>query len=90
MNWDPEQYLKFVEERRRPALDLIAQLAEGGVLAVQMPSDFVAPSHLARLDAVVREQFLAAYRAPLAVVYPRGSDGHTLFPFKRLFIVALR
>jgi len=183
MNWDPEQYLKFVEARRRPALDLIArlgtigpknvldlgcgagnitrllaehwpqavivgvdkdaamlrkaastaspidwqqcdivdwrprlapdlifsnaalhwlgdhpqllpgliaQLAEGGVLAVQMPSDFVAPSHLARLDAVVREQFLAAYRALLAVVYPRGSDGHTLFPFKRLFIVALR
>ncbi len=139
---------------------LIAQLAEGGVLAVQMPSNFAAPSHqilrkladddrwqqslggialgkvlspaeyhrllsplcrhldiwetiywqalsgddaiiewmkgttllpyLARLDAVVREQFLAAYRAPLAVVYPRGSDGHTLFPFKRLFIVALR
>jgi trans-aconitate 2-methyltransferase len=29
MNWDPEQYLKFVEARRRPALDLIARL--GGV-----------------------------------------------------------
>jgi len=26
MSWDPEQYLKFVEARRRPALDLIARL----------------------------------------------------------------
>ena len=253
MNWDPEQYLKFVETRRRPALDLIArlgtigpknvldlgcgagnitrllaehwpqavivgvdkdaamlrkaastassidwqqcdivawqprlapdlifsnaalhwlgdhrqllpgliaQLAEGGVLAVQMPSNFAAPSHqilrkltddyrwqqtlggikmghvlsaaeyhrllaphcrslevwettywqalsgddpiiewmkgttlvpyLARLDAQSAEHFLRIYRQLLAVAYPRGSDGHTLFPFKRIFFVAQR
>lgn len=253
MNWDPEQYLKFVEARRRPALDLltrlggkspttvvdlgcgagnitrllaehwpqarvtgvdsdpamlrkasstaspidwqradiaewqpaaapdlifsnavlhwlsdhshllpalIGQLAEAGALAVQMPSNFNAPSHqilrkladdyrwqktlsgiemgqvlsaadyhrvlaplcrhleiwettywqalsgddaiiewmkgttlvpyLARLDPPAAEDFLAAYRAPLAVVYPRGKDGRTLFPFKRIFFVAQR
>jgi trans-aconitate 2-methyltransferase len=253
MNWDPEQYLKFVEARRRPALDLIARLggvcpknlvdlgcgagnitrllaehwpqarivgvdsdaamlrkasstasqidwqtsnivdwkpavapdlifsnavlhwlgdhpqlfprliallAEGGVLAVQMPSNFTSPSHqilrkladdyrwqqtlggiamgkalspaeyyrllaphcrhlevwetiywqalsgddaiiewmkgttlvpyLACLDVVAKEEFLTAYRALLAVVYPRASDGHTLFPFKRVFFVAQR
>lgn len=253
MNWDPGQYLKFVEARRRPALDLIArlggtrpaaivdlgcgtgnvtrllaqhwpqaritgvdsdaamlrkasstatsivwqrgniadwqasvsldlifsnaslhwlpdhehlfpallgQLAVNGVLAVQMPANFAAPSHhilrklagdprwqdvlggvemgsilapadyhhllaplcrqvevwettywhllsgddaviewmkgttlvpyLARLEGEAQEAFLAAYRRPLAVVYPRGSDGHTLFPFKRLFLVAQR
>lgn len=253
MNWDPEQYLKFVEARRRPALDLLARLggkspttvvdlgcgagnitrllaehwpqakitgidndaamlkkasstastidwqqvdigkwqpavepdlifsnaalhwlgdhphllpalterlADGGVLAVQMPSNFSAPSHqilrkladdyrwqqtlggiemgkvlsaaeyhrllaphcrhlevwettywqalsgddaivewmkgtalvpyLARLDATAGERFLAAYREPLAVVYPRGADGLTLFPFTRVFFVAQR
>lgn len=26
MNWDPEQYLKFVDARQRPALDLLARL----------------------------------------------------------------
>ncbi|MCP5247184.1 MAG: methyltransferase domain-containing protein [Candidatus Accumulibacter sp.] len=253
MNWNPEQYLKFVEARRRPALDLIArlggkspsrivdlgcgagnitrlladhwpqaaitgvdsdpamlakasstassidwqridisswhasvapdlifsnaalhwladhqallprligQLAPAGVLAVQMPSNFSSPSHqilrkladdqrwqtrlggvalgkvlsateyhrlltpycrhlevwetiywqalsgddaiiewmkgttlvpfLARLDAATAEKFLAAYRAPLAIVYPRSADGRTLFPFKRIFFVAQR
>ncbi|EXI77419.1 MAG: Trans-aconitate 2-methyltransferase [Candidatus Accumulibacter appositus] len=139
---------------------LIAQLAEGGVLAVQMPSNFSSPSHqilrkladdyrwqqtlggiamgkvlsaaeyyrllspfcrrvdvwetiywqalsgddaiiewmkgttlrpyLACLDAVAKEHFLTAYRGLLAVAYPRASDGHTLFPFKRVFFVAQR
>jgi trans-aconitate 2-methyltransferase len=27
MTWDPEQYLKFADARRRPALDLLARLA---------------------------------------------------------------
>jgi trans-aconitate 2-methyltransferase len=31
--------------------------------------------------------FTAAYRARLRVVYPRRSDGMTLFPFRRLFVV---
>lgn len=253
MSWDPEQYLKFVEARRRPALDLIVrlggkspsvivdlgcgagnvtrllaehwpnatvtgidrnaamlgkaastastiewlcadiadwraveapdlifsnaalhwlgdhqnllpaligQLNEGGVLAVQMPSNFTSPSHqilrklagdyrwqqavgdvemgsvlstaeyhrllmplcsyldvwettywqalsgddaiiewmkgttlvpyLERLDGADSEKFLAAYRARLALAYPRGPDGHTIFPFKRVFFVAQR
>lgn len=253
MNWDPEQYLKFIEARRRPALDLIVrlggksptaivdlgcgagnvtrllaehwpeatvtgvdsdpamlgkasstasainwlradiadwradtapdlifsnaalhwlgdhrsllpgligQLTKGGVLAVQMPSNFMSPSHqilrklagdyrwqqalghiemgsvlsaaeyhrllmplcryldvwettywqtlsgddaivewmkgttlvpyLARLDGPATEKFLAAYRARLALAYPRGPDGHTVFPFKRVFLVAQR
>jgi trans-aconitate 2-methyltransferase len=35
-----------------------------------------------------REDFLAAYRAQLRLAYPRRPDGSTLFPFKRLFVVA--
>jgi trans-aconitate 2-methyltransferase len=37
-----------------------------------------------------REAFEAAYRARVAVAYPKDSAGRTLFPFRRLFIVAVR
>jgi trans-aconitate 2-methyltransferase len=45
------------------------------------------------LDALPDETktpFLDAWRARLAQDYPRREDGVTLFPFKRLFIVAQR
>jgi trans-aconitate 2-methyltransferase len=45
---------------------------------------------LAPLDADEREAFLADYRARLREAYPRRADGKTLFPFKRLFAVAMR
>jgi len=37
-----------------------------------------------------REQFLSTYRARLREAYPMRADGKTLFPFKRLFVVAKR
>lgn len=37
-----------------------------------------------------RAEFLADYRARMARAYPRRSDGRTLLPFRRLFIVAVR
>ena len=43
------------------------------------------------LDALAepeRGAFLAAYASRIAAVYPRQPDGHTLLPFKRIFIVA--
>lgn len=45
---------------------------------------------LAPLDATEREAFLADYRARLRQAYPRRADGKTLFPFKRLFAVAMK
>jgi trans-aconitate 2-methyltransferase len=140
---------------------LIDALAPGGVLAVQMPRNFAAPSHRAiseaaeagpwreRLRSLVRVEpvwaperyhrllrplsarlevweteylhllegpdpvfewvsgtalrplmsaleeperaaFGAAVRERLAMAYPRESDGTTLFPFRRLFLVATR
>ncbi len=36
------------------------------------------------------EAFLADYGAALAEAYPKQSDGMTLFPFRRLFIIARR
>ncbi len=138
---------------------LVAALAPGGVLAVQMPRNFSAPSHTAiaeaarsgpwrtrlepllrpapvadpafyfdllvprvatvdiweteylqvlegdnpvkewtkgtwlrpLLDALAepeRSGFEAAYGALVTRAYPPRADGHTLFPFRRLFIIA--
>ncbi len=44
---------------------------------------------LAVLDENERTDFLAAYARRLAEAYPRRADGRTLFPFRRLFIVAV-
>ncbi len=44
----------------------------------------------AALDAAERERFERAYRERLAEAYPRRDDGITLYPFRRLFIVAGR
>jgi trans-aconitate 2-methyltransferase len=140
---------------------LLAHLAPGGVLAVQMPRNHAAPSHTAlvaaaeagrwhaRLRPLLRPEptatpavyydvlapraahveiweteylhvldgenpvvdwvrgsalkplldaleepdragFLGDYSRRIAVAYPRRADGRTLFPFRRLFIVATR
>jgi len=37
-----------------------------------------------------REAFIAAYKAKLSAAYPRRADGTTLFPFQRLFVVAVK
>lgn len=41
------------------------------------------------LDDAERETFLAEYRRRLRAAYPTRSDGRTLYPFRRLFIVAM-
>lgn len=35
-----------------------------------------------------RDAFLAAYAARMRAAYPRRADGRTLFPFRRLFLLA--
>ena len=42
------------------------------------------------LDEPLRSDFEDAYRARILEAYPRRDDGVTLFPFRRLFIVAIR
>ena len=45
---------------------------------------------LGALDGAEREAFETAYRERVRPAYPPGADGRTLFPFRRLFIVAQR
>jgi len=152
--------LHWLPDHQRLFPDLLTQLAPGGVLAVQMPRNFTAPSHaligdtvragawrsklepllqpppvaapdfyygllaplvsrldiweteylqvlegrdpvkewtkgtwlkqfLDALDAPSRDAFEADYAARLREAYPVRTDGKTLFPFRRLFIVAV-
>jgi len=41
------------------------------------------------LEAAERERFLNVYRERLRIAYPQRSNGRTLYPFRRLFIVAM-
>jgi trans-aconitate 2-methyltransferase len=43
---------------------------------------------LEALSGAMRDAFVAAYAQKLREAYPRHADGKTLFPFRRLFIVA--
>lgn len=151
--------LHWLPDHGRLFPDLLGHLAPGGVLAVQMPRNFAAPSHaamrevaaegrwadrlaflegpppvhppdayldlllprcrmlevweteyhhlleggtpvldwvkgaslvpiLAVLDAGEQREFLDRLAAKLAAAYPRRPDGTTVFPFRRLFILA--
>jgi trans-aconitate 2-methyltransferase len=42
------------------------------------------------LEEPERSEFEAAYAELVAAAYPKQSDGTTIFPFKRMFIVATR
>jgi trans-aconitate 2-methyltransferase len=83
--------------------DLLAPLAKGGldlweseylhVLAGDDPVlDWVRGTALRpvtdALSGAAREAFLAAYGAKLRQAYPQRSDGKTLLPFRRLFLIA--
>lgn len=151
--------LHWVADHPRLFPRLFASLAPGGVLAVQMPGNFDAPSHrllvetaangswverlasLQTMDAVLTQEhyydllagdaasldfwettylqvmsgkdpvlewvrgtalrpyldalaeserttFEAAYAERLRAAYPERPDGHTLFPFRRFFMIA--
>jgi trans-aconitate 2-methyltransferase len=41
-------------------------------------------------DSDERARFIARYQEKLAKAYPRRDDGRTLFPFRRLFLIARR
>jgi trans-aconitate 2-methyltransferase len=43
---------------------------------------------LDRLEEPMRSTFEAEYRRRIAAAYPKEADGHTLFKFRRLFILA--
>jgi trans-aconitate 2-methyltransferase len=66
------------------------QALEGEDAVVQWVLGSALKPLLDALDDGERELFLVEYRRRMAVAYPPSSDGVTLFPFRRLFMVARR
>ncbi|MFH1605052.1 MAG: trans-aconitate 2-methyltransferase, partial [Pseudomonadota bacterium] len=87
----PEVYYKLLAGRVR-SLDIweteYLQILEGeNPVAEWTKGTWLAPL-LAALAPDARAAFEAEYRRRIAQAYPRQPDGKTLFPFRRLFIVA--
>jgi len=66
------------------------QILEGDNAVAEWTKGSALKPVLDALDADERAAYFAAYSALLARAYPRGADGKTPFPFRRLFIVARR
>ncbi len=63
---------------------------EGDDPVVEWTRGSILTSVLAKLEDAEKELFLEAYRKPAEEAYPRRSDGKTILPFKRLFMVAVK
>ena len=88
----PEAYYDLLAARAS-SLDIweteYLQILEGeNPVAEWTKGTWLAPL-LAALAPGPRADFEAEYRRRVAQAYPRRADGKTLFPFRRLFIVAL-
>jgi trans-aconitate 2-methyltransferase len=87
----PEAYYRLLAPHAR-TLDIweteYLQILEGeNPVAEWTKGTWLAPL-LAALSPDARAAFEAEYRLRVAAAYPRQPDGKTLFPFRRLFIVA--
>ena len=88
----PPTYYWDLLAPRAASLDVWETIYQQALTGDNPVADFVKGSWLRQfLDALSppeRPAFEAAYRAKVARAYPVRPDGTTLFPFRRLFIVA--
>ena len=66
------------------------QILEGEDAVYRWVSGTSLRPYVQALEDPERDAFVAAYKAKLNEAYPRRSDGNTLFPFQRLFVVAVK
>jgi trans-aconitate 2-methyltransferase len=66
------------------------QVLEGPNPVVEWTKGTALRPYLDALDDAAKKGFLAAYAERIAAAYPPQPDGRTLFPFRRIFIVAQR
>lgn len=89
----PEAYWRFLSPHCR-RLDIwetvYMQAMEGENPIAEFTKGTALKPLLDALDGPDREAFETAYRARVAAAYPREADGRTLFPFRRMFIIAER
>lgn len=89
----PEAYWRFLSPHCR-RLDIwetvYMQAMEGENPVAEFTKGTALKPLLDALDEATRPAFEEAYRARVAAAYPREADGRTLFPFRRMFIIAER
>ncbi|HXS07193.1 MAG TPA: trans-aconitate 2-methyltransferase [Rhizomicrobium sp.] len=66
------------------------QMLEGEDAVYRWVSGTALRPFVQALQGAERDAFIAAYKAKLNAAYPRRADGTTLFPFQRLFVVAVK
>lgn len=91
--YDPDAYYRMLAPHAA-RLDIweceYLQVLEGENPVVEWTKGTALRPYLDALDDAGRKGFLAAYAERIAAAYPREADGRTLFPFRRIFIVAER
>ncbi|MDX1529623.1 MAG: methyltransferase domain-containing protein [Gammaproteobacteria bacterium] len=89
---DPAGYYDLLAPRVR-ALDIwtteYLQVLEGDDPVLEWVKATALRPVLKGLEAAEQQRFLEIYRNRLREAYPRRPDGKTLYPFPRLFIVAM-
>jgi trans-aconitate 2-methyltransferase len=66
------------------------QVLEGDDPVFRWTSGTALTPFLSALEGAARDAFAEAYKKKLRAAYPKAPDGETLFPFTRLFIVAIK
>ena len=66
------------------------QVLEGEDAVYRWVSGTALRPYVQALDGAEGEAFVALYKQKLNAAYPHRADGTTLFPFQRLFVVAVR
>ena len=91
---DPAEYFDLLAAAGAARLDVwtteYLQVLEGEDPVLEWVSGTGLRPILNGLAGEERDRFLERYRAALRDAYPRRPDGATLYPFRRLFIVAVR
>ena len=89
--WTPAEYWRLLHDRVA-ALNLwetdYIQVLSGDNPVAEYTKGTWLKQFLDRLEGEERAAFEADYRARVAKAYPKEADGRTIFPFKRLFILA--
>ena len=93
----PERYFEWLAPHARSVdiwsteyLQVLAARDDGEHPVVAWTKGSALVPMMAALDGASRNAFVADYAARIEGAYARRDDGTVLFPFRRVFIVALR
>jgi trans-aconitate 2-methyltransferase len=90
---DPTSYFAMLEPRAMQ-LDIwetdYCQALKGDDPVLNWVKGTALTPYLSAIEGAFRDGFLRELASKLAIAYPRRASGVTLFPFRRIFIIAVR